>query len=294
MEVTEALQKCVPGGGICRQRCLWRRGEQCFWGGVNLWRGVDRNEFRVANCKPETERSQFREHLACSWPGSHQAMWGNWVDLPLLPVKELHMDDCGYSLPGSSARTLQAVLESSLRHPRDEMRKAPRVAHPLDSRWLTCLTGMMPWVLGKQTLPSSQYPWQPRSSITTLFLGHFRWNLRSLSWCLPSPVQSDPWTSPALTMSPTASLRLYPSAFSCLLHWVCALPHCSGCVPAGLALCLLWSLSLPETFSTSSNSHPWHAHMNSNLMLNFKILSCSGRRPEFCSQHLCQMTHNCF
>lgn len=54
MEVTEALQKCVPGGGICRQRCLWRRGEQC-WGGVNLWRGVDRNEFRVANCKPETE-----------------------------------------------------------------------------------------------------------------------------------------------------------------------------------------------------------------------------------------------
>lgn len=87
MEVTEALQKCVPGGGIRRQKCLWKRGEQYCWGGVNLLRGVDRDEFMVENCKPETERWQFREHLACPWPGWYQAVWENWVDLPLLPVK---------------------------------------------------------------------------------------------------------------------------------------------------------------------------------------------------------------
>lgn len=147
MEVTESLQKCMPRGGICRQRCLWRRGERCCWGGVNLSRGVDRDEFRIENCKPETERWPFREHLACPWPGSHEAAWGDWVDLLLLPVKESHMDDYGYSLPGSSTRTLHAVL--GLHHPQDELQKVPWVAPPLDSRWLTCRTGMMPWVLGK-------------------------------------------------------------------------------------------------------------------------------------------------
>lgn len=90
-------------------------------------------------------------------------------------------------------------------------------------------------------------------------------------------------------LSPAVSLSVLMSPVlglcSSSLLWLCSVR--TGALSAG-------SLSLPETFSTSSNSHPWHAHMNSNLMLNFKILSCSGRRPEFCSQHLCQKTHNCF